>query len=71
MRTRRYSWRLNHLPKTLRATVYADRSVELDIVHHDGNDKVTRRADFSQTRVEAAWMLRFARPRYTIEKEYL
>jgi hypothetical protein len=62
---------LNKIPKTLRATVYADRSVEMDIVHHDDNDEVTRRADFSQTRAEAAWMLRFARPEYTITKEYL
>jgi hypothetical protein len=62
---------LNKIDKTLRLTVYADRSVEMDIVHHDQFGGITRRPDSHQTREEAAWMLRFTRPEYTITKEYL
>jgi hypothetical protein len=72
MRSRRYSIRLGRNPKTIRVTVYADRSVELDIVHHDHNDEVTTRQRYLQTREEAAWTLRFAHLNGTpIERTFL
>lgn len=71
MRSRRYSWKLNKVNKTIRVAVYADRSVELDSVDHTLADTVLRRQDYLQTREEAAWFLSFARGEYDVQKEVL
>jgi hypothetical protein len=71
MRTRRYSWRLHTLDKTLRVIVYADRSIDIHRIDHYGSNDEIQWPSNLRTRQHAAEVLDFARHEYTVEKEYL
>ena len=59
MRSRQYRIALKRIKKTIVINVYADRSVELGTEQEDG--ELRRRADYVQTRHEAADVLWFCR----------